>query len=238
MVDFVMDRGLDQLLAQINEAAPGRSKASDGGVGDADHALRESQHNPESPPPPGNPDDQVDARDFTHDPAHGADMGVVSEAIRQSRDVRVHYVIFNGRIFSSYATNGRNAWEWGTYTGTNMHRSHMHVSVNDIHHDETQRWKIGIDMAESVGAIAEQYRILALMTLDPKHANSTRIVAEGRLATVPLIDLLKRVDANVTALSEGSGAPLEVVLSTDQLGQLADMIVARLGALQFMGRPA
>lgn len=237
MADFVMDRGLDQLLVQINQAAPGRSKASDGGVGDLEHALRVSDHNPESPPPPGNPDDQVDARDFTHDPAHGADMRVVSEAIRLSRDARVRYVIFNGRIFSSYATSDRKAWEWGTYAGSNDHAGHMHVSVNDVHHDETQRWEIGIDMAESAGAIAEQYRILALMTLKPEHANSTRIVPEGRLATVPLIDLLNRVDKHVMAMAEGSGEPLEVVLSTDQLGQLADMIVARLGALQFVGRP-
>lgn len=146
MADWVVDKGLDVLLAQINAAAPGRSKASDGSIGDPAHQSRDSDHNPESPPPPGNPDNQVDARDFTHDPAHNADMGIVTESIRLSRDRRVSYVIFNRRIFSSYtSTGGRPAWTWGAYTGEDPHTGHAHVSVNDANHDQTQPWKIGID---------------------------------------------------------------------------------------------
>lgn len=117
MVDFVVDKGLDVLLAQINAKAPGRSKASDGSVGDSDHAARASDHNPEDTEnsDDGNdPDNQVDARDFTHDPAHGADMGQISEAIRLSKDRRVKYVIFNGRIFSG--RTGTQPWVWRTYT--------------------------------------------------------------------------------------------------------------------------
>jgi hypothetical protein len=73
-------------------------------------------------------------------------MGVVTEAIRKSHDRRVSYVIFNRRIFSSYtSTGGRQAWAWGPYTGTDPHTGHAHVSVNDIHNDETQPWEIGID---------------------------------------------------------------------------------------------
>lgn len=143
MGDWVVDKGLDRLLAQINAKAPGRRKDSDGSIGDAAHQSRDSDHNPESPPPPGNPDHQVDARDFTQDPEHGADMGPISEAIRQSQDRRVSYVIFNRRIFSSYrSTGGREAWAWGSYTGSDPHENHMHVSVNDTHHDETQDWQI------------------------------------------------------------------------------------------------
>lgn len=141
---WVMDRGLEKLLAQINDAAPGRSKVSDGGIGDAAHAAEQSEHNPEHPPPAGNPDNQVDARDFTQDPAHGADMAVVSEAIRVSRDVRVKYVIFNRRIFSG--RKGPSPWVWRPYTGTaDPHTGHMHVSVEDDTHDQVQDWQIGID---------------------------------------------------------------------------------------------
>lgn len=137
-----VDRGLDKLLAQVNAAAPGRSKASDGSIGDPAHQATDSDHNPEHPPPAGNPDQQVDARDFTHDPAHGADMRVVSEAIRESKDPRVSYVIFNRRIFSG--PNGPQPWVWRPYNGTNPHDKHMHVSVRDATHDQTQAWSIQI----------------------------------------------------------------------------------------------
>lgn len=147
---WTVDKGLDRLLAQINEAAPDRSKASDGSIGDADHAARASDHNPEDSSEadaPGNPDEQVDARDFTHDPAHGADMNIVAESIRKSKDRRVKYVIWNRRIYSG--NDGPQPWVWRAYAGTNPHDHHMHVSVEDDTHDQTQDWSIGIgdDMA-------------------------------------------------------------------------------------------
>ena len=150
MVDFVVDKGLNVLLGQINEQAPNRSKESDGSVGDPDHAARESDHNPEDTEDSsdGNdPDNQVDARDFTHDPARGADMHEISEAIRISRDRRVKYVIFNGRIFSSYSTSTRKAWEWGPYSGSNNHAKHMHVSVVDSPNDYTALWSINMALS-------------------------------------------------------------------------------------------
>lgn len=150
-VSWTVDRGLDKLLAQVNAAAPGRSKASDGSIGDPAHAATESDHNPETPPPAGNPDRQVDARDFTHDPGHGADMGVVSEAIRRSRDPRVSYVIFNRRIFSG--PDGPQPWVWRTYDGSNPHDKHMHVSVRDVIHDQTQDWMIGIGSSMPLTAL-------------------------------------------------------------------------------------
>lgn len=148
MVDFVVDKGLNVLLGQINRMAPNRSKASDGSVGDPDHQERDSDHNPEDSEDadaPGNPDNQVDARDFTHDPARGADMADISENIRISRDRRVKYVIFNRRIFSSYRVGTRAAWTWGPYSGSNPHDKHMHVSVVDSPHDYTALWSIGED---------------------------------------------------------------------------------------------
>lgn len=160
MADWVVDRSIPVLFGQVDTAAPGRNKGSDGTIGDADHQARESDHNPESPPPPGNPDDQVDAADITHDPAHGADMGVVAESIRKSRDRRVRYVIFNRRIFYGYDRPGLPAFTWTTYSGSDPHSGHMHVSVNDVHHDETQLWQIGIGMADSPQLTTTNWRIL------------------------------------------------------------------------------
>lgn len=245
-MSWVADLGVLKLRNQVDAAAPGRKKDSDGIVGDLSHQARTSDHNPEHPPPSGNPDNQVDALDLTHDPAHGADMGVVTEAIRLSRDRRVRYVIFNRRIFSSYASNGRKAWEWGPYDGSDPHDKHAHVSVNDEHHDETQDWKIGIDMADTPGGIAAQWRLLSVLMLEPQFAKRPEITAGARLPEVPLIDLLKRVDGNIaavlTALVDEPG-PTEIVLSTEQLNtiiaavtsQVVDQVIARLGALRFEG---
>lgn len=209
MADWVVDKGLDVLLAQINAAAPGRSKASDGSIGDAAHQSRDSDHNPESPPPPGNPDNQVDARDFTHDPAHNADMGIVTESIRLSRDRRVSYVIFNRRIFSSYtSTGGRKAWEWGPYTGTDPHTEHAHVSVNDVYHDQTQPWKIGID---TMATQASEVHDLHYATFTSDAPNRPAASIAGKVETIrgntgSLLTAMANLSASIRALTEATAA--------------------------------
>lgn len=142
---WVVDKGLLKLISQVNAAAPDRSKASDGTIGDLAHQQGASDHNPQDPAPAGNPASQVDAADLTHDPARGADMGIVTESIRTSRDRRVSYVIFNRRIFSG--PEGPSPFVWRAYTGTSdPHTNHAHVSVRDATHDQIQPWQIGIDM--------------------------------------------------------------------------------------------
>lgn len=178
----VPDRGLDVLLAEINSIAPGRSKTSDGWIGDQDHQSRDSDHNPETIP--GNPPDQVDARDFTHDPAHGADMAVISEKLRKSRDRRISYVIFNRRIFSSYAANGYPAWTWRPYSGDNPHDKHMHVSVVDNPHDVTAPWGIGAqDMTP--GQAYKQHVI---------NYRTEAIVANREIVVVPKFEVRDETD--------------------------------------------
>jgi hypothetical protein len=128
---------LDTLLAQINALAPQRSKASDGSIGDAAHQAGTSEHNPEYKPGPEL--DEVDARDFTHDPRNGADMDVFAESLRLSRDWRIKYVIWNRRQFSP-----RTGWKWVAYSGSNPHDKHMHVSVNDVDDDNTTPWRLDL----------------------------------------------------------------------------------------------
>jgi hypothetical protein len=134
-------KSLDVLLKQINTKAPGRSKASDGSIGDAAHASRNSDHNPwivESGV------GVVTARDFTHDPDHGCDAGALAEAIRASKDTRVKYIIWNRRIASSSAIGARPAWEWRPYDGRNPHNHHVHISVKQdkANYDSTDGWTI------------------------------------------------------------------------------------------------
>lgn len=123
---------LDVLRGEVNEQAPDRSQASDGSIGDPAHSARVSDHNP-------NEDGVVCARDFTHDPDAGADMDAFAEHLRGSRDQRIKYVIWNRRMFSSYATPSRAAWQWGPYSGVNPHDKHAHVSVHGDY-DSTDPW--------------------------------------------------------------------------------------------------
>jgi lysozyme family protein len=110
--------GLAALRDQINATYPNRSKLSDGWIGDAAHAARASDHNPNST-------GVVTALDITHDPANGPDTWKLAEILRQRKDPRIKYVISNGRIFSSVVS----PWTWRPYTGANKHAHHVHVSV-------------------------------------------------------------------------------------------------------------
>lgn len=125
------------LFEQADALWPDRSTASDGSLGDTDHASRTSDHNPKVPNPPG----WVDAADLTYDPAHGVDHFVLAEQIRLRRDPRVKYVIFFGQVFKSYVDSaGRPAWEWQPYTGVNAHKQHMHISVTPEGRGDTSSW--------------------------------------------------------------------------------------------------
>jgi hypothetical protein len=120
-------KSLIQLNKELLEAFPNRSTVSDGTIGDTAHSSRKSDHNPDS-------QGIVRARDFTEwDPnphVSNDDVAyILCEFLRKGKDPRVKYVISRGRMFSSYATQSRKAWEWGPYTGPNGHFRHAHVSV-------------------------------------------------------------------------------------------------------------
>jgi hypothetical protein len=113
-------RSLDVLLDEINSIAPGRSKASDGAIGDRAHAASASDHNP-------NNANVVCARDFTHDPGSGADMDRISRRIVAILPPALKYIIWDRRIWS----RSRAADGWRPYSGSNPHTRHMHVSVGE-----------------------------------------------------------------------------------------------------------
>lgn len=147
MIGWRLAGCLVELVDQVDAAAPLRSHASDGTIGDAAHAAEgaASGHNPQVYPDLG-PVPVVTAVDITHDPAHGCDAGQLTEAIRRSQDPRVLYVIFDRREYSSYDHNGMPAWTWRPYTGTSdPHTSHLHLScVTTAVADDRRPWTIGI----------------------------------------------------------------------------------------------
>lgn len=120
------------LIAEANRLAPARSKAGDGTIGDAAHAQRASDHNPD-------PDGTVDAADLTHDPAGGWDCRIRFAQLLARRNRRIAYVIFARRWFRSYPRGGVPAWTVMPYRG-HPHDHHMHVSVLDAHQDDMSPW--------------------------------------------------------------------------------------------------
>lgn len=98
------------VLRQATALAPKRKKASDG-------LLPSSAHIKQSP----NSDHNTGlAVDLTHDPKHGIDCADIYEKLKS--DVRVSYLIFNGRIWSKEKGDRK-------YTGANKHEKHLHISI-------------------------------------------------------------------------------------------------------------
>lgn len=135
-----MAESLNVLLAEVNKAAPGRSKVSDGGIGDAAHASRSSDHNPWVKK---NGVGVVRARDFTHDPKGGMDASVL--ALQLAGLLYSHpamgtgaYVIWNRRIISA----DRLKEGWRPYSGSNPHDKHVHVSVGLTGYDLRTPWDV------------------------------------------------------------------------------------------------
>jgi hypothetical protein len=129
---------LGELVDNVDELAPGRSRASDGTIGDLAHqAEATSDHNPHLYPALG-PVPVVCAADITHDPAHGADTYAIAETMRQAADPRVGYIISNRRI-----TGPAHGWLWHAYAGTDPHTGHLHAStVHTALADNQAPWHI------------------------------------------------------------------------------------------------
>lgn len=104
--------------AEADRLAPGRSRRSDGSVGDPAHKARVSDHNPSG--------GWVHAIDLTHDPRGGFDAHGLAQRVIARRDPRIKYVISNRRI---YGPGSRYGWAGGPYSGNNPHSAHAHFSV-------------------------------------------------------------------------------------------------------------
>lgn len=130
-----------KLREQVNAAAPGRSKKSDGAIGDAAHATRASDHNPWVRDAGIG---VVTAVDITHDPAGGCDAHRLAEVLRRAGDRRIKYIISNRRIASAEPKGSAPAWAWRAYSGSNPHNHHVHFSVraDKAGYDATGDWPI------------------------------------------------------------------------------------------------
>jgi hypothetical protein len=112
-----------QLREQIDDSFPDRDRRSDGWIGDARHAARPSDHNPDE-------QNIVWAIDTDKDLSGKAKPDFASDLADQLRRYakahgRITYIIYNGKIASS-----KRNWRWRTYSGINSHASHIHCSFS------------------------------------------------------------------------------------------------------------
>lgn len=177
MADYYLAASLVSLRAEINARWPNRDKASDGWLGDAAHAARKSDHNPDY-----SAGGVVRAIDVDKD---GINLEELLAAVY--RDHRVAYVIWNRRIAS--ATDDGQPWDWEPYAGANPHDKHLHISIKHTRTAETDtsRWfTLEDDMTP------EQEKQLA-----EAHARATwsqNQIKEGGTIDARLDNLLTRVE--------------------------------------------
>lgn len=203
-------RAMNSLLVlrdQVNQLAPNRTKGADGLVADANHSTT-SDHYPH--PVTGVGDEMVTALDLTHDPANGFDSYRFADVLRSHRDPRIKYVISNKRIFSSYtSSSGRLPWVWGTYTGTDPHTNHVHISVLDA----------------PIGDLKTPWNLEGFMALTDDELNRIALkVWNWDLADGPTVELayrmLKRSADQATEVSTDVDDLREQVAALDEKVQL------------------
>lgn len=199
---WIVVPALNALLDEINEVAPDRDKASDGSIGDQAHSESESDHNPDET---GNADtdsdsiNEVRARDFDKDLRRpGLTMEMICQFLvmgcRSGRITWIKYLIFNGRIWSA-----ARDWVTRTYTGSNPHDKHMHVSCKPDTASENSTAKVGlaalIGEDEAMAFIENQTQFNEAMSAffrQVMHPNAPESSARNALRVAPWNQLVGR----------------------------------------------
>lgn len=171
-MSYFLAPSLVLLRKQVNDLFPKRDKSSDGWIGDPSHQARPSDHNPDWKDTllPG----VVRAIDLDVGPDGRADMDLATVLLKAViGDDRVHYVIFNGKIYSrSYG------WAPRAYKGSNPHRSHIHISLNGGTSDShTGRWT-----AKAAAENTRAWRLPGVAVVKP--TPPTKLGQQVRLADV------------------------------------------------------
>jgi len=180
-------KSLEKLRFQLNEMFPNRSKISDGSIGDTKHSARKSDHNP-------NENGVVCARDFTHDlSANGVNGHLLLNALLASKDKRMKYIIFFGKIY-----NVKNGFQPKAYHGINAHKHHLHLSVSDnpALYDDDSDWTLDFEATPiqpteqpakvleiSRGAKGEQVRQIQQKLHEKGYLKSSQIDADFGILT-------------------------------------------------------
>lgn len=200
MAPWTLALALVKLRSELNARWPNRDRSSDGAIGDTAHAATASDHNPnaEGVVCAYDVDTDLDGTDDSNDP----EMDALVEHFRTNPHPTLKYLIYRGRMFSSYAARGFAPFEWRPYS-KDPHVSHPHVSVGigpdgqsaPGTYDDTSSWLAGFTFgapdgeedqmtpAESKAALDALGRIDNALN-DPEHGVLARIVELERTAGV------------------------------------------------------
>jgi hypothetical protein len=204
-VTYRLAASLAVLRDEVNRRWPDRDKSSDGWIGDAAHATRDSDHNPfiiDS-----NGVGVVRALDIdagegdNHEiglwlAAHVCALGAAGFAALRNGG----YVISAGRIASP--TSG---WRWRVYTGTNQHTHHTHISVStrQAEYDSPSTWRVAVtsspvrvlrlatprmegdDVRQVQRVLAAWYRLPAAFVNGMYGAETVKYVKRAQISTPP-----------------------------------------------------
>lgn len=107
------------LLTLIHDVRAQYGNMTVGTIGDAAHRTEVSDHNPDA-------NGNVCAADFMIGPEFSSfDAAQLVTELVTGHDTRLHYVIYNHRIYTS-----EHGFASQTYSGVDPHTNHVHVSVN------------------------------------------------------------------------------------------------------------
>jgi hypothetical protein len=229
----VLTTSLTRLRNDFNDRFPSRDKASDGWIGDSAHEDTTSGHNPDESGGGEYEDsdskDEVRAIDLDDDlrDSGGVTMQqVLDRIIATPRDIqRLKYMIYNRRIASR-----SNGWRWQTYTGSNPHDKHGHISGDPAYDEDAAEFtsvtQIGgsgmtpeeVERAVWTDGAGEQvnYRVQAAFAMRPTSAQP------GNAETNQLAAKLNAMHSAITAVKS----------TVDLIATKVDIDPAELAAIQ------
>lgn len=165
MVIWYKVKWIDPLFAAFNQVFPNRGKASDGTIGDLEHAQGTSGHNPDDTPgvsaerSDSDTKPEVRAADVTstlNDPRGVTMQQVINKILVTPTDlVRLIYIIYNRKIWKK-----SNGWREEPYTGSDPHTGHAHLSGDPAYDEDGSPWQsilsFGVDMDANQAGQLEQ----------------------------------------------------------------------------------
>jgi hypothetical protein len=132
--------GITVLLNQINKRWPNRDKASDGIVGDAAHAARASDHNPDGRGYVHALDIDEDFRGSKNDNRWYADQLIAYARTKRPGWARLKYVVYENQIASGTYASQNWVWRNGDYG----HTIHIHTSFTRVGETDPSEFQIPI----------------------------------------------------------------------------------------------
>jgi hypothetical protein len=132
--------GIPTLQAQVNKRWPKRDKASDGVKGDAAHAARKSDHNPDSRGLVHAVDIDEDLRGSQHDNRWFADQLIAYARMKKAGSARFKNIVYENQVASG--TYAKHFWTWRD--GEYGHTKHIHVSFSNAGEQDSGEFDVPV----------------------------------------------------------------------------------------------